>query len=166
MERAGMPRHRQPALPLHAPASSSLLPSAGGGRQFKRFALALLGLVLMGVFAFNFMFMERVSEGEKLEAAAAAAMSAPKAGSAKPDSAAAASHELSEAEQEALEAESLAEAIAAPLIGPDGEDRTAAAPRSESGAGRRDDVHAKGALAPPHLHPAVELPSDPEMPDS
>jgi len=44
-------------------------------------------------------------------------------------------------DQEALEAAAMAEAIAAPLLGADGEDRSAPAPRAESGAGRRDDTH-------------------------
>ena len=149
--------HRQSALPLHAPSTQQR--SSPGGGRFKKKALTLLGLVLLGVFMFNFMFLQRVSEGEELEAAAVAEMGEP--------SSAKATHELSEAEQESLEAEALAEAIAAPLIGPDGEDRTAPAPRSESGAGRRDDVHTKAALPPPsHLEQAVELPSDPEMPVS
>ncbi len=45
-------------------------------------------------------------------------------------------------EQEELEAEALAEALAAPLIGRNGEDRSAPAPREGSGAGRRDYVGA------------------------
>ena len=53
-------------------------------------------------------------------------------------------------EQEALELEMLAEAIAAPLIGPDGEDRSVSAPREESGAGRKDVLEAPHHHAHPH----------------
>ena len=62
--------------------------------------------------------------------------------------------------QDAIEAAALAEAIAAPRIGPDGEDRSAPAPREASGAGRRDDTHVRPAPALP-----PELPSDPELPE-
>ena len=62
--------------------------------------------------------------------------------------------------QDAIEAAALAEAIAAPRIGPDGEDRSAPAPREASGAGRRDDTHARPVSALP-----PELPSDPELPE-
>ena len=56
-------------------------------------------------------------------------------------------HPLSVVEQEAMEAAAVAEAIAAPLVGADGEDRTAPAPRDQSGAGRRDDTHAHPGAA-------------------
>lgn len=42
--------------------------------------------------------------------------------------------------QEALELEALQEAIAAPRIGLNGENRTASAPREGSGKGRQDDI--------------------------
>ena len=45
-------------------------------------------------------------------------------------------------DQESLEAEALHEALQAPLIGSDGEDRSLPQPRTESGAGRKDDLRA------------------------
>jgi hypothetical protein len=47
-------------------------------------------------------------------------------------------------EQELLERDAMLEAIAAPLIGSGGEDRSVAAPREASGAGRKDYVGARG----------------------
>jgi hypothetical protein len=47
---------------------------------------------------------------------------------------------LSVVEQERMEAAAVTEAIAAPRVGTDGEDRSASAPREQSGAGRRDDT--------------------------
>lgn len=58
-------------------------------------------------------------------------------------------------DQEALEAAVVAEAIAAPLIGPNGEDRSVPAPREDSGAGRRDDVRAPPVLAAEEFIPAA-----------
>jgi len=48
---------------------------------------------------------------------------------------------LSVIEQEKMEAAAVREALSAPLLGADGEDRSAPAPREQSGAGRRDDTH-------------------------
>jgi hypothetical protein len=48
-----------------------------------------------------------------------------------------------QAAQEALELEAMAEAIAAPRIGLNGEDRSAPIPREGSGAGRKDYVYSK-----------------------
>ena len=47
---------------------------------------------------------------------------------------------LTPEEEEALELEALREAIAAPRIGLNGEDRTPSAPREGSGKGRQDDI--------------------------
>jgi hypothetical protein len=47
--------------------------------------------------------------------------------------------------QEELEQAAMAEAISAPIMGADGEDRSDPAPRSESGAGRRDTVRSHAA---------------------
>ena len=47
---------------------------------------------------------------------------------------------LSPEEEEELELEALREAIAAPRIGLNGEDRTPSAPREGSGKGRQDDI--------------------------
>lgn len=44
----------------------------------------------------------------------------------------------------------MAEAIAAPLIGPDGEDRSAPAPREQTGAGRRDTMGGTPGRPPRH----------------
>ena len=92
--------------------------------------------MLLGAFLLNVAFLTKVDERETLEAAAFAE---------KTEHARTEAHAklLSEAEQEAIEAEALREAIAAPLLGTDGEDRSRPAPREESGAGRRDDVHAR-----------------------
>lgn len=108
---------------------------------------------------FNIMFMQEVGENEALEAAALAEITERARTKTRPPKML-----LTEAEQEAIEAEAMKEAIAAPLIGPDGEDRSRPAPREESGAGRRDDTH---AVAREHHMPItkIELPSDPELPD-
>jgi hypothetical protein len=58
-------------------------------------------------------------------------------------------------EQEALEAAVLAEAIAAPLIGANGEDRSVPAPREDSGAGRRDDVRDPARMATEEFVPSA-----------
>jgi hypothetical protein len=47
-------------------------------------------------------------------------------------------------DQESLEAEALQEALRAPIIGANGEDRSVPQPREESGAGRKDDVRSTG----------------------
>ena len=59
---------------------------------------------------------------------------------------------------EDLEAAAVAEAIAAPRIGADGEDRSVPMPRAESGVGRRDDTNAP---AEPAAKPASKLETEP-----
>lgn len=131
----------------------------------------VLGGLLVGAFLFNLAFVAEVDENEQLEAAALAEMAErarvkvqPKPLSEVEKAKKTQQKHLSEAEQESIEAEAMREAIAAPLIGTDGEDRSLPAPREESGAGRRDDIHA--GVRDHHVSVAkLELPSDPELPD-
>eukprot|EP01043_Picozoa_sp_COSAG02_P018398 COSAG02_NODE_858_length_16456_cov_7.419698_13_plen_740_part_00 len=70
-------------------------------------------------------------------------------------------------EQEALEAAVVAEAIAAPLIGANGEDRSVPAPREDSGAGRRDDVRSPAQIITEEFVPSAAefIPGAELMPD-
>lgn len=149
---------RRSTLPLHA---HSKIRGAPASSRFVRLAVAILGCLLLGAFFFNIAFMQEVGEGEALETAAFAEMSehARAESRHKPSS---------EADQEAIEAEAMREAIAAPLIGADGEDRSQPAPRAESGAGRRDDTRRDKAdsaeisyLGPPPPPPATPSPPSP-----
>eukprot|EP01043_Picozoa_sp_COSAG02_P024397 COSAG02_NODE_1331_length_13215_cov_3.173058_6_plen_552_part_00 len=160
-----MPRHS--ALPLHTPLRRSAPPSG----QLKRRAIVVFGGLLVGAFLLNFAFISGVDDNEQLEAAALAEMAERARVKAQPELLSEVEKKnnpqqkhLSEAEQEAIEAEAMREAIAAPLIGTDGEDRSLPAPREESGAGRRDDIHA-GVRDHHGSVTKIELPSDPELPD-
>ena len=150
---------RRSVLPQHAPAPRAAPPT---GRFMRRVIALLVGVVLLGAFV-NVAFMKKVDERETLEAAAFAEIS---------EHARMEAHAklLTEAEQQAIEAEALQEAIAAPLLGADGEDRSRPAPREESGAGRRDEIHARHHSNDHNSHhqvatTGVELPSDPELPE-